>query len=66
MSSDSPTCLICTEKIKVFAIGECGHSDFCWKCILTQRTKMEKLECAYCKTDVKVLLSKNQEASFQD
>lgn len=53
-------CVICTEHIDIYAIGECGHNKCCWRCVLKQKLKQEKKECAMCKTvNYKVLLTKN-------
>jgi hypothetical protein len=63
---NSDCCLICTDKIKIYAIGECGHFEFCWKCVLKNRTKMENNKCAYCNTEVKVLITTNKLSRLED
>ena len=54
-------CLICCEDIVLFAIGECGHNQCCWNCILRQRLKMQNEACPYCKeSNSTVLISANR------
>jgi len=42
-------CQICYEPVEYFAILDCGHSHFCWQCIMKQRLKLENVACPYCK-----------------
>lgn len=45
----SKECIICTERIELFGIGQCGHSCICAKCHLKLRSKQQNLHCVYCK-----------------
>ena len=58
-------CIICTEDIEYYAIGECGHNVCCWSCILRQRIKMGQEKCPMCKEiNLKVLISSDKEDSM--
>ena len=58
-------CMICTDQIDYYAIGECGHNEICWKCTLKQRHKLLKKECPYCKqTNYKVLITKDKKETL--
>ena len=49
-----------------YAIGECGHTDCCWNCILRQRLKVENDECPHCKQSMtKVLFSSKKDDSLK-
>ena len=39
-SNPEEECMICREHIDIYAIGECGHNQICWKCSLKQRLKL--------------------------
>jgi hypothetical protein len=41
-------CFICTEPIKIFAVGECEHR-ICHVCSLRLRALYKNNHCAYCK-----------------
>ncbi|KAI8054665.1 hypothetical protein BDF22DRAFT_618912 [Syncephalis plumigaleata] len=44
-------CFICTEPIKIFAVGECEHRT-CHVCSLRLRALYKNKHCAYCKTEL--------------
>eukprot|EP00347_Sterkiella_histriomuscorum_P003040 403365821 len=59
--SDDVVCAVCVEKMDYFAIGECGHNQVCWRCIMKLRLKQEKKECPICKQlNDKVLITHNK------
>ena len=54
-------CHICTEQIEFYAIGECGHNEFCWKCVLKNRMKMHQTNCLMCRQpNQKVLITRQK------
>ena len=54
-------CMICTDQIEYYAIGDCGHNEMCWKCVLKQRLKLLKKDCAMCKqVNYRVLITKHK------
>lgn len=60
-------CSICTEQIDYYAIGECGHNEICWRCILKQRIKLLKKECPYCKVvNYKMIITKDKSETPQN
>lgn len=42
-------CIICTERMDLFGIGQCGHSCICARCHFKMRAKQQNLNCVYCK-----------------
>ena len=67
MVESSPTCCICTESIKYYAIPEvCNHNMICWTCILKQRLKLDDLKCPMCKeTSTRVLITDDPTDNLQ-
>jgi len=45
---DFSTCIICTEDVKLYAVGVCNHP-ICHKCSLRLRVLYQSKECPYCK-----------------
>jgi hypothetical protein len=59
-------CLICCDKIKVFSLLECDHTEICYKCSLINRILLNEKKCSVCKTESKnIILTKNPKA-FKD
>lgn len=47
-SSATPTCWICAEPVKYYALSECNHRT-CHVCCLRLRALYKKRECTFCK-----------------
>lgn len=46
-----PVCLVCTDPLKLAAVGKCGHKNVCAKCILRLRLVLRTSECPECKEE---------------
>eukprot|EP00948_MAST-09A_sp_MAST-9A-sp1_P000311 g311.t1 len=45
-------CIVCTETIKHWVIGECNHAVLCSRCALNLRFLREDKKCVFCKTEL--------------
>ncbi|CEP19248.1 hypothetical protein [Parasitella parasitica] len=63
---DDELCFICTEPVRMFAVGQCDHRT-CHKCTLRLRALYETRNCAYCKTEqTVVIITKDAEKPFEN
>ncbi|KAI8642574.1 hypothetical protein BD408DRAFT_443291 [Parasitella parasitica] len=63
---DGELCFICTEPIKIFAVGQCDHRT-CHKCTLRLRALYDTRNCAYCKTEqTTVIFTKDAAKPFEN
>jgi len=46
---DFPSCLLCTEPLRVVAFGACNHASCCEKCMLRLRMCYQNYACPMCK-----------------
>lgn len=42
-------CLLCSEDISIYALGECNHKFICHVCTLKMRDKCKDTACPLCK-----------------
>jgi hypothetical protein len=42
-------CCICSERVDLFGVGQCGHKEICAQCHYLMRVKRGKAECSVCK-----------------
>eukprot|EP01095_Lingulamoeba_sp_RSL-Kostka_P008954 TRINITY_DN3054_c1_g3_i1.p1 TRINITY_DN3054_c1_g3~~TRINITY_DN3054_c1_g3_i1.p1 ORF type:complete len:251 (+),score=68.70 TRINITY_DN3054_c1_g3_i1:132-884(+) len=63
---DDPFCLVCTEKIEYFSIGDCNHTVICSECSLKMRLLFNNRKCIVCKKELKtVIFTKHQNKKFK-
>ncbi|KAG2202501.1 hypothetical protein INT47_013117 [Mucor saturninus] len=59
-------CYICTEPMETYAVAECGHRT-CHRCTLRLRALYNTRNCAYCKTEQKIVIfTKEAEKPFDE
>lgn len=52
--SGEELCPVCSDPIKIYAIGECDHI-ICYKCSTRMRVLCEQMYCAICRTDLPIV-----------
>eukprot|EP00826_Nyctotherus_ovalis_P057110 TRINITY_DN77_c0_g1_i12.p1 TRINITY_DN77_c0_g1~~TRINITY_DN77_c0_g1_i12.p1 ORF type:complete len:500 (+),score=143.66 TRINITY_DN77_c0_g1_i12:211-1710(+) len=64
---NTDTCILCVNKLKTVALGECGHRAVCYFCILRLRWVMGRTACSICKVDLNtVYVTSDLSAKFEN
>lgn len=64
MSLDN--CLLCDNKLTVFAMGPCGHKNVCVTCMLRLRYILEDEECPVCRADLdEIVISDDKSLAWE-
>ena len=48
-NGDEIDCILCSENITIYALGECNHKYICHVCTLKMREKCKDNTCPLCK-----------------
>lgn len=59
-------CLLCTNKIDYFAVGECNHSQVCSTCVYRMRFVLADYTCAICQQDIPNVVVSDTKQSFAE
>lgn len=64
MSLDN--CLLCDNRLTVFAMGPCGHKNVCVTCMLRLRYILEDEECPVCRADLdEIVISDDKSLTWE-
>jgi hypothetical protein len=60
-------CVVCTDPIRSFAVGECDHRNICSKCFIMEMTQYGRRACITCKANFgPVVVTENRTKLFRE
>ncbi|RLN58338.1 hypothetical protein BBP00_00007048 [Phytophthora kernoviae] len=65
MEEEKESCLLCTDPIEFYAVGECNHQGICSRCSMRMRLLMDDRSCPMCKQPLERVVVSSTPRTFE-